>query len=276
MRAMPAIVSLLIAIAWLLPLAAGDAAPEPVQVLDVSWQRLADGRAAMLVRFEVQRDWHMYWTNPGDSGAPPTAKATLPQGWKLGEPIWPRPVVQRLNGDTLFVHEGQWGWLVPIEGVAARAVPDFEIELRLSWMACKQACVVGRRTVKVSAPVGEPSPAPAQVGGNAFPVELVSGERATVEARTLRLNCDARGMASASFLQATDPGVSVGERNPVPTTVRDGRVSLVQSLDVRPQDSLGKPLAVNGLLLLGEGRGDPCVWIHASVPQSATKPVVAP
>ena len=191
MRAMRTIATLVFALASLLSLAGGDAAPEPVQVLGVSWQRLADGRAALLVRFDVQRDWHMYWMNPGDSGGPPTVNAALPDGWKLGEPIWPRPVVQRLNGETLFVHEGEWGWLVPIEGASTRALPEFAIELRLSWMACKQACVVGRKTVKVEAPVGEPSPAPTHVGGSAFPLEPVSGEPASVQGRdrkSTRLN----------------------------------------------------------------------------------------
>jgi thiol:disulfide interchange protein DsbD len=254
----------------------GDAKPEPVQVLGTAWHRLADGRAAVLVRFEVQRDWHMYWTNPGDSGAPPVAAADLPEGWKLGEPIWPRPAVQRLNGDTLFEHEGEWGWLVPVEGPSPRAVPDFAIELRLSWMACKQACVVGKRAVKVPAPVGEPSPAPARCGASAFPVALAATDRVQVQQGVLRLDLDARGQATAQFLQATDPGVSVGERNPVAMRVQEGRATLELPLEVRPQDSLGKPLAVSGLVLLGEGRADACVWIRASVPQSPSKPAVAP
>lgn len=258
-----------------LGLGGGDR-PEPVQVLGTSWHRLADGRAAVLVRFEVQRDWHMYWTNPGDSGAPPTARAELPAGWKLGEPVWPRPSVHTLNGDSLFIHEGEWGWLVPVEGPAPRAVPDQPVQLDLSWMACKEACVLGRRQVKVAPPAGEPSPAPTRVGGSAFPATPAAGDRILVEGGTLRLDVDARGCTEARFLQATDPGVSVGSRNPVRMTVAGGRATLELPLEIRPQDALGKPLAASGLVLLGPGQGDPCVWIRASVPQSASKPAVAP
>ena len=76
----------------------------------------------------------------------------------------------------------------------------------------------------------------------------------------------ARGKVSAGFLQATDPGVSIGERNPLAGKVVDGRARVDAPLAVRPQDALGKPLAVSGLLLLGDRPNDPCLWIRRAVP----------
>lgn len=247
-----------------------------VRVEGVSWQRLPDGRPALLVRFEVKPEWHMYWMNPGDSGAPPTAKADLPQGWRLGEPIWPRPRVQQTDGETLFVHEGKWGWLVPVEGPVARALPDFPIELKLRWMVCRLNCSVGGAQIRVPVATGEPSPPPTEVGGAAFPLNLSVDDRVLVEGATLRLDCAARGKMAGQFVQATDPGVGIGPFNPVAVPVSEGRAKIDLALVVKPQDSLGKPLAVSGLLLLGDRLGDPCLWIRRTVPQSPPPPSVAP
>lgn len=252
-----------------------DQGGEAVRVEGVAWHRLADGRPALLVRFEVKPEWHMYWMNPGDSGAPPVAKAELPEGWRLGEPIWPRPRVQQTDGETLLVHEGRWGWLVPVEGKTARALPDFPIDLKLRWMACRLQCVTGGTQVRVPPAVGEPSPPP-EVAGSSFPVACDAEDRVAVEARTLRIDCGARGRMSASFVQATDPGVSIGERNPLPVPVAEGRARLEAPLAVRPQDSMGKPLAVRGLLMLGDRPGDPCIWIRRELADSRPAASSAP
>jgi DsbC/DsbD-like thiol-disulfide interchange protein len=249
--------------------AATDPAPQPVRVRDVSWCRLDDGRPAMLVRFVVQHEWHMYWMNPGDSGAPPTAKATLPEGWRLGTPIWPRPRVQRTDGETLFVHEGEWGWLLPVEGPQPRAVPDAPIELSLSWMVCRTSCTVGKNSIRVPPPAGTLVAPPESVGGAPFPLALGPDDSCTVSRDRLRIRCRARGRMSASFIQASDPGVSTeADGAPVSVPVQDGMANLDLSLSVRPQDAPGKELGVSGLLLLGDRPGDPCVWVRRNIPES--------
>jgi thiol:disulfide interchange protein DsbD len=248
----------------LVTLGAGtDPAPNPVRVRNVSWCRLQDGRAAMLVRFIVDRGWHMYWMNPGDNGAPPTAKAELPEGWRLGAPIWPRPRVQRTDGETVYIHEGEWGWLLPVEGPQARATPDVPIELSLHWMACRTNCVVGKASVRVAPPAGTIAPAPESVGDSPFPLQLGPEDACSVTSDRLRIRCRARGRMSARFVQAVDPGVSAGdEGQPNPVPVKEGVAEVELPLVVRPQDANGKELGVSGVLLLGDLPGDPCVWIQ--------------
>lgn len=249
--------------------AATDPASQPVRVRDVSWCRLDDGRPALLVRFVVQHEWHMYWMNPGDSGAPPTAKATLPEGWRLGAPIWPRPRVQRTDGETLFVHEGEWGWLLPVEGPQPRAVPDAPIELSLSWMVCRTSCTVGKASIRVPPPVGTLVAPPESVGGSSFPLALGPDDACTVTRERLRIRCRARGRMSAMFIQASDPGVSTeADGAPVSVPVQDGMAKLDLGLLLHPQDAPGKELAVSGLLLLGDRPGDPCVWVRRNIPES--------
>ena len=43
------------------------------------------------LRFRLEAGWHIYWTNPGDSGEPPRVKWNLPAGFEAGPIAWPVP-----------------------------------------------------------------------------------------------------------------------------------------------------------------------------------------
>jgi len=244
-------------------------APEPVRVVEANWCRMPEGLgggAAILVRFEVAREWHMYWMNPGDSGAPPRARATLPEGWRLGSPVWPRPRLQQTDGESIFIHEGTWGWLVPVQGKDAAASPDFPVTLAVEWMACRQTCMVGKATVRVPPPSGTLPACPTEVGGSPFPSPPDAGDEVSVRDGRLRMRLRAHGCMSARFVQATDPGVQLDAGNPVDVPVQEGMATLDTPLLVRPQDADGHALAIRGLLLLGDRPRDPCVWIERKLP----------
>src|SRR5437016_9725185 len=53
----------------------------------------APGQENLLgVHFSLEKDWHIYWINPGDSSQPPVLHWQLPAGFKAGEIQWPHPV----------------------------------------------------------------------------------------------------------------------------------------------------------------------------------------
>ena len=43
------------------------------------------------IRQRIAPGWHTYWTNPGDSGEPPTVDWALPAGWTAGPLVFPQP-----------------------------------------------------------------------------------------------------------------------------------------------------------------------------------------
>src|SRR5215813_11260350 len=43
------------------------------------------------IHFVLEKGWHIYWINPGDSGQPPALKWKVPDGFVAGEIQWPRP-----------------------------------------------------------------------------------------------------------------------------------------------------------------------------------------
>src|ERR1700685_3110278 len=41
------------------------------------------------LHFQLEKGWHIYWVNPGDSGEPPRVRWQLPPGVSVGAVEWP-------------------------------------------------------------------------------------------------------------------------------------------------------------------------------------------
>ncbi|MEL6876946.1 MAG: thioredoxin family protein [Pseudomonadota bacterium] len=63
-------------------------------------------------------EWHGYWSNPGDAGQGMDLRLNLPDGWEMGEPLYPVPqrFVQELDtGDLMnHIYKGAFTVLVPV------------------------------------------------------------------------------------------------------------------------------------------------------------------
>ncbi|MEM7780681.1 MAG: thioredoxin family protein [Pseudomonadota bacterium] len=94
---------------------------------------LADGAPVvgkewtLALRFTPRNDgsseeWHGYWSNPGDAGLGMMLRLNLPDGWTMGEPLYPVPqrFIQALPNGSLMNHiyKGPYTVLVPV------SVPD--------------------------------------------------------------------------------------------------------------------------------------------------------
>ncbi len=66
----------------------------------------------MGVLFDLEKGWHIYWVNPGDSGEPPKIKWQLPAGFEAKEIRWPTPV--RLGGGTVIDYGYEGRVLLPV------------------------------------------------------------------------------------------------------------------------------------------------------------------
>ena len=68
--------------------------------------------------FHLDKGWHIYWQNPGDSGEPPKVQWQLPPGLVAGAIQWPPPM--RLGGGTVvdYGYEGQVLLIAAITGAA--------------------------------------------------------------------------------------------------------------------------------------------------------------
>lgn len=94
------------------------------------------------VHFSLDRDWHIYWVNPGDSGQPPVLQWHLPPGFSADEIQWPRPERLKRASLTDYGYESEVVLLVPLH-VARGINRDSKIDIGLDakWLICRDVCV---------------------------------------------------------------------------------------------------------------------------------------
>ena len=103
-----------------------------------------------------EKDWHGYWSNPGDAGYGMELDWSLPPGWSVGEPAYPVPQTLLISGLMNHVYEGPYALLVPLavpeDAVAGTRVP---VTIDAQWLACTdQVCVPERATLATTIAVG--------------------------------------------------------------------------------------------------------------------------
>jgi len=113
------------------------------------------------LHFQLEKGWHIYWINPGDSGEPPRVTWHLPAGL-TAEPIeWPTPI--RLGHSTIvdFGYEDSVTLIVPVRAehtMAADTPAQLGAEVKV--LICREMCVPGKAQLSLTLPVKSQPPAP--------------------------------------------------------------------------------------------------------------------
>jgi len=74
-------------------------------------QSIQPGHAILLgLHFRLEKGWHIYWVNPGDSGEPPRLEWRLPAGLRAGAIEWPTPsrlpIPPVISPDGVMIYDG--------------------------------------------------------------------------------------------------------------------------------------------------------------------------
>jgi thiol:disulfide interchange protein DsbD len=118
-------------------------------------QWIAPGRPAYFgLNFHLEKGWHIYWVNPGDSGQPPHVEWHLPAGLSAAEIDWPTP--RRLGTSTIvdFGYEDAVMLLVPVR--ASSTLPanqTAQLGAELSVLVCREICTPGKAQVSLTLPI---------------------------------------------------------------------------------------------------------------------------
>lgn len=138
------------------------------------------------LHFQLEKGWHIYWLNPGDSGEPPKVQWNLPAGFRAGPLEWPTP--RRIEDHSLIDYGYEDEVLLPIEirppgrfaAVAsvsttppsADGLPSsteegtkgwwaertVTLEAAVTWLVCREICIPGRATLTLTLPVRKDAP----------------------------------------------------------------------------------------------------------------------
>lgn len=138
-----------------------DSDPVQVTVVAVPDAAVPGQSVTLLWEFSLADDWHLYWAGRNDSGYPPKIDLELPAGWVAGGLQWPVPERHVSPGDILDHVYFEKMTLLQKVGVpdGAGIGQDVTIKADVQWLACKNMCVPGRRTVTLSLPVAAKAPA---------------------------------------------------------------------------------------------------------------------
>jgi len=115
---------------------------------------------SLAVELTPSSGWHIYWRNPGDSGAPPQIAWLLPRGVSVGATAWPAPKLLNTGGITTYVYDKRATLLVPLAfGRGVHAQRDAAVAANLSWLVCSNVCVPGHGHASTSVTIDARAPA---------------------------------------------------------------------------------------------------------------------
>jgi DsbC/DsbD-like thiol-disulfide interchange protein len=104
------------------------------------------------VRFKIDAGWHIYWTNPGDSGLPTRVKLDLPAGYTAGPVRYPVPQVLKYPGDiTNYGYESEVTLLVTVTPPAVVSQQP-SIVAHADYLVCSEVCLPGHAAPTLTLP----------------------------------------------------------------------------------------------------------------------------
>ncbi len=118
------------------------------------------------VKATIDKDWHIYWTGPGENGLPTEVSWTVPDGFKAEPTQYPVPhkTVQSFPGLTLTSHTYE---NIAYFTTSVTAPSDFsglnsiKVLASVDWQACKETCLPPSTTpLSIDLPIGPSTATP--------------------------------------------------------------------------------------------------------------------
>jgi len=212
------------------------------------------------VTFDVIPGWHVYWSNPGESGSATSIALELPEGCVIERPEgraidFPVPMIFR-KGETTFGYEGTVTLSVPVRLPDAIPAGGLPVKVRSRWLVCRERCLMGSNVAEVdlARPAAKGSPAGARLAAalEALPKPLpkdwrIAIERASTDLAVLSV-APPDAATPLTFIPDDTPGVVLASGYLVET--KDG--PLRAEVSVHAENADGKPLEVAGILVVGK------------------------
>ncbi|MDP2652688.1 MAG: thioredoxin family protein [Candidatus Omnitrophota bacterium] len=112
------------------------------------------------LRMRMDRGWHVYWENPGDSGMAPAVRWQLPEGFDAGPLLWPYP--HRIEQPPLasFGYEGEVLLLTEIRPGPHLSSDRVTLGAHVEWLSCRVECIPGQADLTLDLPVAALPPQP--------------------------------------------------------------------------------------------------------------------
>jgi len=252
-------------------------------------QSIPPGREFKLgLHFQLEKGWHIYWVNPGDSGEPPRVEWHLPAGLNPGVIEWPTP--QRFQSSTVvdYGYEDAVLLMVPVN-VDASLKPQrsAQIGATVKLLVCShEMCIPGQAELSLTLPVRAGLPVPDNKDASLFTAAQKSLPQAppqtwkltaaqTSDSFVLSANFGRRSAGGEITSAMFFPLVESEIRNSAPQKLVSQKTNF--QLTLRKSDQLLNPPAwLRGVLVVSFGNSQPDRTFSIDVPVSKNLPVRNP
>ena len=99
------------------------------------------------ILIELEKDWHIYWRNSGDTGIPTSIEFDLPKGISIKEIQWPVPKVFEFDGLASFGYEKQVLLLTELTIPENYQSNSISIKANIKSLICKDVCIPFNTTI---------------------------------------------------------------------------------------------------------------------------------
>jgi thiol:disulfide interchange protein len=228
----------------------------------------------------LDKGWHSYWKNPGDSGTPPIIDWELPIGFKAEEIQWPTPGLIRVPPLAAYGYEKEV--LLPIRidpPEELRPGTSISLKGKVDYVVCEEECLPAAAELTLKLPVGlseavvdDRWQAKFEAARSALPVRA---QPWTIEASKaadgylLRLQPGDRVNLETAHFFAADPGVI---DYAAPQEFKRSGDSFEVSVK-RSEFASGAADRIRGVLVMPRSSGAPAVELD--VPVVNAKPAAA-
>ncbi len=170
-----------------------------VRILSDQAHAVAGTTLTVGVEYKISRDWHIYWSNPGDTGMPTQVSFSI-----NGSPApkvraqYPIPDSFLSPGDLLSFGYSDRVILLADIPVPADAEGDYVVSAQTRYLMCADRCIPGSAKVSLTLPVGiKPKESPQ--------LSLIAEVRKTLPAASLPPGVEVKLGASGTSLEARWP-----------------------------------------------------------------------
>jgi thiol:disulfide interchange protein len=112
------------------------------------------------LNFKINPGWHTYWRNPGDSGMQTKIDWKLPNGFQVGEILYPYPQRLPVGSFMNFGYKKEVTLLSQITPPANLVTTNpIQLEAKADWLVCKEDCIPEEGVFKLTLPVQSDTPA---------------------------------------------------------------------------------------------------------------------
>jgi thiol:disulfide interchange protein DsbD len=230
--------------------------------------------------FKLEPGWHVYWTNAGDSGEPPTIDWKLPKGVEgggvtAGPMQFPPPKRLPLGPLMDFGYEDEVVFPVPMQvGDANYPAPLVSFAAHVTWLVCREVCLPGKADLSLTRgivgsaneirSIDQPAQHLIEKFQAQIPKPLPATDTATFQSTPQGFALDistGRKQSTAQFFPLDETIIANAAPQPAKPTANGVELTLKKDENLQ-----GKPQTLNGVIELADGSA----WvIHATPATSA-------